>query len=143
MRLLGLVVFLSWVSAALADAEPIRLRLGEHMLRAEVAATPAARTQGLMYRTRLDTDAGMLFVFPESGNYCMWMRNTRIPLSVAFLDARGAVINVAEMQAQSLEHHCAAGQARYALEMNAGWFARNGGQPGSQVRGLEQAPEPQ
>lgn len=83
----------------------------------------------------------MLFVFPQDNTYCMWMRNTLIPLSVAFLDDEGRIINIADMAPHSEENHCARRPARYALEMNRGWFAQRGITAGSKVRGLERAPQ--
>lgn len=130
-------------SASVSGADLINLKLGNKVLRAEVAATPDARTRGLMFRAELPAGQGMLFIFPAPSNYCMWMRNTLMPLSVAFVDEAGTILNVEEMQPQTLDYHCARGSARYALEMKTGWFAQNGGQPGSRITGLEQAPEPQ
>jgi hypothetical protein len=69
---------------------------------------------------------GMLFVFPEVAKHCMWMRNTLLPLSVAFLDEKGRIINVEDMQPKTEVNHCATQPARYALEMNLGWFKSRG-----------------
>jgi hypothetical protein len=79
----------------------------------------------------------MVFVFEESAIHCMWMKNTLVPLSVAFIDQDGAIINIADMQPRSEQSHCAAKPARYALEMNKGWFAQRGIRPGAKLRGLE------
>jgi uncharacterized membrane protein (UPF0127 family) len=79
----------------------------------------------------------MLFIFDESAVHCMWMKNTYIPLSVAFLDEDGAILNIADMQPHSERSHCAAKPARYALEMTRGWFAERGIKPGTKLRGLE------
>ena len=112
------------------------LSLGGHHLVAEVADTDAARLRGLMYRTRLAPDHGMLFVFDRAEEYCMWMRNTRLPLSVAFLDARGTVINVEVMQPQTDDRHCARRPASYALEMSQGWFSAHGIHDGAVLSGM-------
>ena len=112
------------------------LALAGHRLVAEVADTDAARLRGLMYRTRLAPDHGMLFVFDQPDEYCMWMRNTRLPLSVAFLDARGAVINVEVMQPQTDDRHCARRPASYALEMTQGWFSAHGIREGAVLSGM-------
>jgi len=66
---------------------------------------------------------------------CFWMRNTLIPLSIAFLADDGTVVNIADMKPQSDESHCSAQPVRYALEMNVGWFAKRGVKPGSRIRG--------
>jgi uncharacterized membrane protein (UPF0127 family) len=93
--------------------------------------------QGLMYRKTLGQNDGMLFVFDYAATHCMWMKNTYVPLSVAFLDDGGAIINVEDMQPQTEQAHCAARPARYALEMNKGWFAQRGLGAGFRLRGLE------
>jgi len=84
-----------------------------------------------------DLSAGMVFVFEENAAHCMWMKNTLMPLSVAFIDEAGVIINIADMQPHSEESHCAAKPARYALEMNKGWFAQRGIKPGAKLGGLE------
>lgn len=132
------------VSCSAAAAPPVILELnaGIHRIEAEVAATGASRARGLMHRRALPANRGMLFVFPASGRHCMWMRNTLIPLSVAFLDDQGVILNIEEMQPQTLDNHCAAGPARYALEMNASWFGAKGVSAGSRVQGIGKAPPP-
>ncbi|MBA3034397.1 MAG: DUF192 domain-containing protein [Gammaproteobacteria bacterium] len=130
--------------AALAAAQglPImELQAGFHRIEAEVANTPQTRSQGLMQRRAMAQQRGMLFVFTETERHCMWMKNTFLPLSVAFLDADGRIINVADMQPHSEDNHCAARPARYALEMNVGWFARRGLKPGDAIGGIERAPQ--
>lgn len=129
------------LAAAPAGAQQPRLRTvelgaGMHLIRAEVADTDATRTVGLMHRTALPPNGGMLFVFDAPGAYCMWMKNTPLPLSVAFIDAGGAIINVEDMAPHSEQSHCAARPARYALEMAQGWFAQRGIRAGTVLRGL-------
>ena len=118
------------------------LSAGMHRIEAEVAATPESRQTGMMLRTSMPSHRGMLFVFPEVAKHCMWMRNTYIPLSVAFLDNEGRIINIEDMQPHTETNHCSARPARYALEMNLGWFASKGIKPGARPIGLEKAPEP-
>jgi len=108
-----------------------------YLIHAEVADTPATRELGLMRRKSMPMGAGMLFVFDESARHCMWMRNTLIPLSVAFIDARGQIVNIADMQPLNETSHCAAQPARYALEMNQGWFKKRGIAAGRVIQGLE------
>jgi uncharacterized membrane protein (UPF0127 family) len=115
----------------------VELGAGMHLIRAEVADRDATRSVGLMRRTSLPPNGGMLFVFDEDAIHCMWMKNTLIPLSVAFLDAQGAIVNIADMQPHSEQSHCAARPARYALEMTQGWFAQRGIRAGAQLRGLD------
>ena len=134
--------------APLAAAQPqpplptLSLSAGIHLIQAEVADTDAARAQGLMFRNSLAANHGMLFVFPQAGPQCMWMRNTYLPLSVAFIDERGVIVNIADMQPQTDDSHCATRPARYALEMNRGWFAGKGIKPGGRISGIEKAPAP-
>lgn len=123
---------------------PTRMELsaGMHLIQAEVAASFQDRAKGLMCRPSMPTSAGMLFVFREVERHCMWMRNTLIPLSVAFVDEQGTIVSIHDMQPQSDESHCAAKPARYALEMNQGWFEKRGIKAGARLGGLEKAPAP-
>jgi uncharacterized protein len=125
---------------AAAQLPEIALTINGHALTAEVAATTETRTQGLMHRRMLPENRGMLFVFRETGSHAMWMMNTYIPLSVAFLDESGRIINIADMQPHTQDSHGATKPAKYALEMNQGWFAKRGVKPGTRVEGLERAP---
>lgn len=132
------------VSSADAGARPpLTLNAGVHLIQAEVAATLPERTLGLMNRKAMPPNAGMLFVFSELDRHCMWMRNTLLPLSVAFMDEAGVIVSIHDMQPQSDDSHCAARAARYALEMNQGWFAKRGIKPGNRIGGIDKAPPPQ
>lgn len=126
-----------------AQMPHIDLSAGFHRIEAEVAADQPNRMQGLMMRKSMPANHGMLFVFPQAERHCMWMRNTYLPLSVAFLDERGRILNIENMQPQTENNHCAAAPARFALEMNRGWFADKGIKPGQRIGGLEKAPAPQ
>jgi uncharacterized membrane protein (UPF0127 family) len=122
---------------ALAQQLPVvQLKAGMHLIRAEVAADFSTRGRGLMHRKSLAPNAGMLFVFDGPAIHCMWMKNTYIPLSVAFLDEKGAIINIADMQPHSEQSHCAARPALYALEMERGWFAQRGIKAGARLGGI-------
>jgi uncharacterized membrane protein (UPF0127 family) len=123
--------------SALAELPVIELGAGMHVIRAEVAADTPARTQGLMFRKSMPQNSGMVFVFEAETQHCMWMKNTLIPLSVAFLDKAGTIVSIHDMQPHSEQPHCAAAPARYALEMNKGWFAQRGIKAGARLRGLE------
>lgn len=92
---------------------------------------------GLMQRRSMPANHGMLFVFTEQQRHCMWMRNTLLPLSVAFLDEQGRILNVEDMQPQTEDNHCAAKPARFALEMNLGWFKQKGLAAGTKINGVE------
>ncbi len=134
-----IVIALAIVVAAAparADLPVVELTAGMHLIRAEVADTFGARMQGLMHRTALAQNAGMLFVFERAEVQCMWMKNTLIPLSVAFIDDAGAIVDIADMAPQTEDSHCASRPVRYALEMNRGWFAARGIKPGFRLKGI-------
>ena len=126
-----------FAAAAHAELPVVQLSTGMHLIRAELADSMETRMVGLMHRQSMPQGAGMVFVFDENATHCMWMKNTLIPLSVAFIDEAGAIINIADMQPHSEQSHCATRPARYALEMNKGWFAQRGIKPGAKLRGLE------
>jgi len=112
------------------------LALGAATVHAEIAATPENRNRGLMFRESLPPDHGMLFVFEQETTQCFWMKNTPLPLTIAFIDAQGRIINMRDMQPYSEANHCPAGPMRYALEMPQGWFLQYGIKAGEQVKGL-------
>jgi uncharacterized membrane protein (UPF0127 family) len=144
---LGTIARIS-LAAALASAPAgaqlptLELNAGIHLIRAEVASTFESRARGLMFRKTLGANQGMLFVFTDVSAHCMWMRNTYVPLSVAFMDERGTIVSIHDMQPLDESSHCAAKPARFALEMNRGWFAQKGIKPGAQIGGLDKAPQP-
>ncbi len=139
-------IALAWLvllPGARADAQDrgarlptVELNAGIHLIHAELAATESARVLGLMYRDQLAPNHGMLFVFDERAPHCMWMRNTPLALSVAFLDDDGSIANVEEMKPATDTTHCARHPVRYALEMEAQWFSRHGLQAGGRLQGI-------
>ncbi|NMF90540.1 DUF192 domain-containing protein [Aromatoleum petrolei] len=128
------------LSAARAELPMVELGAGMHRIEAELAHTDQARQIGLMNRRAMPQQRGMVFVFTQEARHCMWMKNTLIPLSVAFMDRDGRILNIADMQPQSEVSHCAAAPARFALEMNAGWFAARGIGAGAVIRGVDRLP---
>ena len=137
----GLLACLFAGSALAQGAMPvIELAAGFHRIEAEVAATDQNRQVGLMNRKSMPLQRGMLFVFNHENTHCMWMRNTLVPLSVAFLDEGGKIINVEDMQPRTEDNHCAVQPARYALEMNLGWFKNRGLGAGATIMGIGKAP---
>jgi uncharacterized membrane protein (UPF0127 family) len=137
----GIILFLL-ATTVMAQTPMIELTASFHRLEAEVAANNASRMQGLMHRKSMAPNRGMLFVFPRPERYCMWMRNTFLPLSVAFLDDQGKILNIEDMQPETEDNHCASAPAWFALEMNRGWFAQKGIGPGQRIGGLEKSPHP-
>jgi uncharacterized membrane protein (UPF0127 family) len=127
-----------------ADGKPqslptTRIQVGAHAVTAEVASTPEQRTLGLMYRFSLPADRGMLFVFPAPEFQGFWMRNTFVPLSIAFIAADGTILNVEDMAPHDDSRHPSQGPALYALEMRKGWFAERHLGAGTRVTGLPPA----
>ena len=111
------------------------IAVGVQQIEVEVASTPQQLATGLMGRRSLPDGHGMLFVFGRTQRVCMWMKNTLIPLSVAFIDSRGDIVNVDEMQPQTLTPHCGMLPVAYALEMPAGWFTAHRVGRGAPLRG--------
>ena len=142
LRILSLALLLcASIDVAAADElGTIDLAISSHRLVAEVAATPATRTTGLMNRFSLKPDHGMLFVFLEPQPLAFWMHNTYVPLSIAFIGSDGRIINIEDMAPQTEITHPSRGLALYALEMKKGWFADRGIGPGARVDGLDKAP---
>jgi len=113
-----------------------KLSAGIHVITAEVAINDPQRARGLMFRESLAPNHGMLFVFDAKTVQCMWMRNTLIPLSVAFIEDDGGIVNIEDMQPKTEDSHCARKPVRYALEMELGWFDKRGLKAGSRIAGL-------
>jgi uncharacterized membrane protein (UPF0127 family) len=129
--------FLAVTGAADAQTQRANLEVGKHRIEVEVAANEQTRNLGLMYRSHLPPDQGMIFVYPSPTRICMWMKNTLIPLSVAFLDEEGRILNIEDMAPHSEKNHCTVKPARYALEMNQGWFAGHGVKAGDRIDGVK------
>ena len=112
-----------------------QLTAGMHLIRAEVADDDGERQIGLMHRPSMGANDGMVFVFEQPGVQCFWMRNTLIPLSAAFIDDSGTIINIEDMKPQSDDSHCSKKPVRFVLEMNKGWFDKRGLKAGSVIGG--------
>ena len=140
MRILAIISAFLLPASVSAEMPVNQLKISGHTLFAEVAHTHATRSQGLMFRQSMDENSGMLFVFSYTGRQSMWMMNTDIPLSVAFLDERGRILNIDDMVPNTRTSHSSAGAAKYALEMNLGWFKTRNIKVGTPVMGLEKVP---
>ncbi len=137
-----LFAFAAALTAAVAFAqEPqmnlprVKLAIGMHQIDAQVASTPDQRQTGLMHRKEMPQHEGMLFVFEQPTQQCFWMKNTLLPLSIAFVADDGAIVNIEEMAPQTLDSHCSKQPVRYVLEMNKGWFAKKGVKAGAKLTG--------
>ncbi|OGB24676.1 MAG: hypothetical protein A3I66_11815 [Burkholderiales bacterium RIFCSPLOWO2_02_FULL_57_36] len=141
--LASLVVAILALPAIAAHAQQkfqvIPLTAGMHVIQAELVANDRDRQQGLMFREKMGSNEGMVFVFDAPATVCMWMKNTPLPLSVAFIDESGKIVNIEDMKPQTTESHCAKKPIRYALEMNQGWFKQKNIKPGSAIGGLPPA----
>ena len=136
LRTLTIVGILIAANGAAADLPTTVLTVGQHKVTAEVVVTPEQRALGLMNRFSLKPDHGMLFVFERSEPLAFWMKNTFIPLSIAFIGADGRIVNIEDMRPQTEDTHWSKGPALYALEMRKGWFAEKGIGPGAVVKGI-------
>ena len=135
-----LVALLCAATAASAQDGPqklpaITLNAGMHLIRAEVAQTPEQRSTGLMFRQAMGQNEGMLFAFEDAGQQCFWMKNTLLPLSVAFVADDGSIVNIESMKPQTEDSHCSTKPVRFVLEMNEGWFGKRGIKPGFKLQG--------
>jgi hypothetical protein len=141
-RFYNLLVGLALAGSAYAQTGPqptlptARLSAGMHVITAELATTPQSRTIGMMFRETAAPNQGMLFVFEYKAQQCFWMRNTPLPLSIAFIDEDGTILQISDMAPKSEALHCSQRPVRFALEMEQGWFARKGAGVGSKIRGL-------
>jgi uncharacterized protein len=138
-----ILAFCGGYAGAAETLPEITLDINGHKLTAEVAATDTSRTTGLMFRRMMPENRGMLFVFSHAAPQSFWMKNTYIPLSIAYIDEAGVIVNIADMQPQTTNPHPSAKPAKFALEMNKGWFAKRGIKAGAKINGLNKAPAAQ
>ena len=133
--LLAVGAFAAFAQEPQMNLPRVRLSAGMHQIDAQVASTPEQRMTGLMHRKEMPQHEGMLFVFEQPARQCFWMKNTLLPLSVAFVEDDGTIANIDEMKPQTLDSHCSAKPVRYVLEMNTGWFAKKGIRAGQKLAG--------
>lgn len=134
-------LFMSTPAQAQDTLATLTLSLGSQQIQAEVADRDETRAQGLMHRESLAPDHGMLFVFEQTGMPCFWMKNTPLPLDIAFITDDGTISNIEAMQPFDLQSHCPVRPVRYALEMEQGWFKQAGNRAGERITGLP-VPQP-
>ena len=137
----SLLIVLCLAGAALAQETPqtqlqrITLSAGIHQMDIQVALTPEQHQIGLMYRSEMPQNEGMLFVFQAPSKQCFWMKNTLLPLTAAFVADDGTIVNLEDMKPQTTDSHCSLKPVRYVLEMNQGWFGKKGLKAGSKLAG--------
>lgn len=134
------ICLMAWMAAANAQQPQmnlprITLQAGMYQIDTQVAQTPDQRSVGLMWRRDMPLHEGMLFVFEQPATHCFWMMNTFIPLTAAFVADDGAIVNLADMQPQTVNSHCSERPVRFVLEMNQGWFAKRGLKAGARLAG--------
>jgi hypothetical protein len=135
-RIIATAALLGLAASAAAcqgNGETVRLSIGEYTVTAEVADSADERRRGLMFREELKENHGMLFVFPDSAPRSFWMRNTEIPLSIAYIDEDGTIVSIHDMTPYSEEPVPSRGAAKYALEVNRGELRANNVRPGDKV----------
>ena len=131
-----------FLSFAFAKAEPIQLlptasiQVGEQSIVVEIADESHERQRGLMYRKNLPVNHGMIFVYPDERVLSFWMKNTHIPLSIAYADGAGKIVHIADLKPLDLSSVSSVYPAQYALEVNQGWFKNNSIEVGETIKGL-------
>jgi len=137
-----MLAFLGWplvaaVHAPAAEKGTLEIvtKTGVRPFSVELAVTDDERAKGLMFRKEMGTNEGMLFAFEQPAQQCFWMKNTLLPLSIAFIADDGSIVNIDHMKPQTLESHCSTKPVRFVLEMNEGWFDKRGIKPGTKLRG--------
>ncbi len=129
-----------WAQSSFQSLPTLTLNAGIHVITAELAQTEEQRKIGLMFRESMAVNHGMLFVFERAGQQCFWMKNTLLPLDIAFIADDGTVVNIDRMKPRTLDAHCSLRPVRFVLEMNDGWFAKRGIAAGSKLTGKPFAP---
>jgi uncharacterized membrane protein (UPF0127 family) len=125
----------AWAQNRAQQLPTVLLGAGMHNIKAEVAQTPKEHEIGLMHRTSMGSNEGMIFIFDRPGKQCFWMKSTLIPLAVAFVADDGTIVNVDEMKPQTLDPHCSTKPVRFVLEMNTGWFTKRAIKEGFKLTG--------
>jgi hypothetical protein len=128
-----LILSVSAVLPGWSESDSLEIYINSHRFQVELADEPAERQLGLMERKSLDQDRGMLFVFPEDQVLAFWMKNTLIPLSIAYIDSFGVIREIHDMEPFSLRPVSSLVSVRYALEVNQGRFSELGIEPGHKV----------
>lgn len=144
-RLPALWALCTLLAAPYANAQPAgepqmnlrrtELTAGMYRIDTQLAVSPQEREIGLMFRKEMPQHEGMLFVFERPGVQCFWMRNTVLPLTAAFVDDDGTIVNLADMKPMTEDSHCSAKPVRFVLEMNLGWFNKKGIKAGNKLTG--------
>lgn len=127
---------LAGLCPVVASEPQLELAIGTARVQAEYARSPNERARGLMERTDLPENRGMLFRFDEVRRHCLWMKDTPLPLSAAFIDEQGRIVDIIDLTPLDKTIRCSREPARYALEVNQGWFRRHGATIGQRLTGI-------
>jgi len=120
----------------LKESDPLSIKVGGASLKVETASDEKSIKKGLMFRNELEPDSGMLFIFPEPTQISFWMKNTNIPLSIAYINEDNKILNIEDMTPHDTNGVNSQGRAKCAIETNRGWFKSNGVEPGDYVEGI-------
>jgi uncharacterized membrane protein (UPF0127 family) len=131
IKILILTFFL--IDTSFAQLSKVKIEIGTKKLIAEIAETDEEQSEGLMNRQVLGKDNGMLFIFEEDSTPCFWMKDTQIPLSIAFISKTNTIVKIVDMQPLSLTEHCSGQPVVLALEVNKGWFEQNNIKVGDKI----------
>jgi uncharacterized membrane protein (UPF0127 family) len=131
IKILILTFFL--IDTSFAQLSKVKIEIGTKKLIAEIAETDEEQSEGLMNRQALGKDNGMLFIFEEDSTPCFWMKDTQIPLSIAFISKTNTIVKIVDMQPLSLTEHCSGQPVVLALEVNKGWFEQNNIKVGDKI----------
>ena len=123
----------SVIKSSIDRLDRSKITVGDRHAFVEVACDESSISRGLMFRTSLERDSGMLFIFEDCQPRSFWMKNTFIPLSIAYANSDGMILNISEMSPLALDRVLSSGPAKYALEMPAGWFKENNIFPGDKI----------
>jgi hypothetical protein len=129
------LLVLLWISSTHSQGIlKVPLYIHDKEIWVEVAQTPEERSRGLMGRKHLGKDEGMFFTFETEDYHGFWMKDTLIPLSIAFIDKEGRIVWITDMKPLTLDSHVPPRPALYVLEMNKGWFSSHGVRAGDRVK---------
>ena len=129
------LLFENW-RGYLKESAPLLIKVAGAPLKVERVSDEESIKKGLMFRNKLDPDSGMLFVFSEPAQRSFWMKNTTIPLSIAYVDGENKILNIEDMTPHDMNGVSSQGKAKCAIETNKGWFKSKGIKAGDYVEGI-------
>jgi len=137
IKVLIFIFFFTNHSFAQLALSKVKIEIGSKTLIAEIAETDEEQEEGLMHRDTLGKDQGMLFLFEEGSTPCFWMKDTKIPLSIAFINKVNMIVKIEDMQPLTEKEHCSGSPVVLALEVNQGWFKDNNIKTGDKILSIK------